>query len=174
MEDRPDFSENEKIKVFDAKSIEQLKGSNIDLPSALSRQINNFIENSRVVLYILDNQIAGWGFVQESGISDYAQYKFRIPSQTELLKNLFVIPSFRGKSIGKYINEHRIKTVSEDKIPIVFVMTENKYAIRNLKLFGFKMQVKVVDKVWFGNRHKRNITLLSNHSSAEKIESGFL
>ncbi len=174
VQERPAFSENKHIIVYDATTIEKLEKSNIELPTALDRQINNFIVKSRVILYILDDQVAGWGFVQESGISDYAQYKFRVPSQTELLKNLYVLPEFRGKSIGKYINEHRIKTVPKGKIPIVFVMTENKYAIRNLEMFGFKKQVKVVDKLWFRNKHKRNITLLSDHSSAEIIESGFL
>ena len=40
-------------------------------------------------------------------------------------------------SLGKKINEARINNIPSSCIPCVFVISDNRYAIRNSKMYGF-------------------------------------
>lgn len=161
------------VKVYSNNSINELLQSQVNIPEALKRQISNFINESTLIVYLDDLEVCGWGFVQTKGISDYARYKYYIPQKTQLLKNLYVNPVYRGRSIGKIINEQRLNCIPTSVTPTVFVMVSNKYAIRNLKMYGFEIQLKVKDTLWFNKIHKRKITIIKPGAISDLIKSGF-
>jgi ribosomal protein S18 acetylase RimI-like enzyme len=94
--------------------------------------------------------LAGFAIVQNNGIYSYSVMgKFDLRDHFGMLKNLYVFPSFRGKSIGKKLNFVRISGIEENKYPIGFVVGDNKYAIRNLELNGFEKTVKIKTYIFF-------------------------
>lgn len=166
---------NEKnLKIIDVNNLEAFFNSGIKLSKQLKRQLTSFIpQNTIAIIIIKNNQIAGWGFVQQSGISKYGGYDYELPQDVRLLKNLYVEPGFRGKSIGKYINRARIDCMPKNTIPIVFVIPSNKFAIRNLEMYEFRKQVLVKDYSWFNKYHIRSIKVLGEMGITNIITSGF-
>lgn len=141
--------------------------------SDFERQLNSFLGNGTIALAVIRNkEVAGWGFVQNKGDYKFANYYYKIPTKVWILKNLFILPKFRGQSIGKIINQARISIIDDDNIPLGFVIPFNKYAIRNLEMFGFTKHVFVKDSLWFKKNHKRKIQLLKDNNIALTIKQG--
>ena len=90
-----------------------------------------------------------------------------------MLKNLYVKPKYRGRSLGKLINEARINNIPESYIPCVFVLPENRYAIRNLKMYAFEECLKVSHITWFKTIKKTKIKKLKNNKTAQLLLNGF-
>lgn len=165
---------NEDIEVLNINNVSTFFKSGIELSKQLEQQFLSFLpQNTIAVLVLRDNRAAGWGYVQQSGVSKYGGYNYHIPSTTHLLKNLFVEPDFRGQSLGKLINQSRINSIPDEITPIVFVIPSNKYAIRNLELYGFRKQVIVKDNRWFNTYHTRSLKVLGQKEIANLIISGF-
>lgn len=120
-----------------------------------------------------DGKIAGYGFVQFTGIYRFGRTgKFMIPHSITVLKNLFVDYKYRGQGIGKQINAARIASIPENCIPIGFVIPENKYAIRNLKMYGFEEILKIKRSIWLGRWVREKIHIYCNNSLTNLIISG--
>lgn len=126
--------------------------------------------------FIEDNSIiAAWGFVDSIGKYEYGgKYLFKIPHQVHILRNLYVKPEYRGKSYGKIINEARINDIPANCTPVGFVIPENRYAIRNLKIYGFEEYLMVRHISWFNRWEKRKIKILRHGEIAELLMEGFL
>jgi hypothetical protein len=80
---------------------------------------------------------------------------------------LFVVEKYRGKSIGKSLNMKRINSIPERYTPVGFVITGNRYAIRNLKYCGFEelMIVKITTIFYKWSRLKvinKNYDIVTN------------
>lgn len=91
----------------------------------------------------VNGNLAAWGFVQNKGTYKYGTYFFDLPKDVYILKNLFVKSNYRGISLGKELNNARINDIPDGCIPCVFVLPENRYALRNLELYGFKKTLKI-------------------------------
>lgn len=166
---------NEDIEVLNINNVDAFFKSGIELSKQLEQQLLSFLpQNTIAVLVLRDNRAASWGYVQQSGVSKYGGgYNYHIPSTTHLLKNLFVEPDFRGQSIGKHINEARINCIPEKTFPIGLVIPSNKFALRNLEMYGFRKQVFVKDYLWFNTYHTRSLKVLGQKEIANLIISGF-
>lgn len=128
---------------------------------------------SRCYLIIEKKQLAAWGFVQNEGVYNFGNKTYRIPKNVEILKNLYVKPEFRGKSFGKLINRVRINSIAENKIPCVFVIPENRYAIRNLEMFGFQKLLKVSYVMWFKIIESKKLRVFINDDKFNDIIESF-
>ena len=165
---------NEDTQVLNIDNLDDYFKNGINLNKKLKQQLLSFLpQNTFAVLVLRDMNIAGWGYVQQSGMSKYGGYNYHIPIKTHLLKNLFVEPDYRGQSIGKIINQSRINNIPEEITPIVFVIRSNNFAIRNLEMYGFSKQVFVKDYLWFNKYHARSLKVLGNKDMANLIISGF-
>jgi ribosomal protein S18 acetylase RimI-like enzyme len=123
--------------------------------------IQSLNEDSYGYAAIIDNYFAGYAIVQTKGTYSFAKTgKLIIPSDMVILKNLFVDPKYRGKSIGKKLNEVRVASVPAGKILIVFVMTENRIALRNQKIIGFKEILIIKRSTWFNKWIRQRITTI--------------
>ncbi|WP_299111130.1 hypothetical protein [uncultured Winogradskyella sp.] len=160
--------------VVNANNLEQFLNGEIAFSDKMKRQLLSFIPQSTIaIVMVRDKEVAGWGFVQKANLSKYAGYDYMIPKGTHLLKNLFVEPDFRGQSIGKDINLARVNSIPDHILPTVFVVPSNKYAIRNLEMYGFSKQVYVKDYLWFNKYHKRSLRVIGENDIAKVIISGF-
>jgi hypothetical protein len=109
-------------------------------------------------------QLAAHAFVQVSGVYPFARGggRFRIPQNTAVLKNLLVLSQFRGTSIGKDLNLKRLSAIPEGVTPLAFVIPDNRYAIRNLKMFGFTEILKVKRITWLSRFTRQTTTIIKD------------
>jgi len=89
-----------------------------------------------------------------------------------VLKNLLVFPECRGRSLGKYLNQACIAAIPAGHTPIVFVMTENRIAIRNVKMFGFKEILIVTRTTWFKRWTRQTVKVLHDGDISQKLIHG--
>ena len=75
--------------------------------------------------------------------------------------------------MGKQINQARINFIPKTSYPLVFVMSENKYAIRNLKIFGF-IECAIVNNMTIFNSYKRQQIklIIKNNNIVDRIIKG--
>ena len=86
---------------------------------------------------------------------------------------MYVKPKFRGAALGNKINVARIQGVSNDIISVVFLVSENVIALRNLKSLGFIEYISIENILLFNKIYKRNINVLNSDTITEKILKGF-
>lgn len=163
-----------RIVTVDASNISEFIASNHVGPD-LSRQLAKFVEfeDCYCLVAYSGECIAGWGFVQRSGRYSYSRYTYDLPRGTYMLKNLYVMPDFRGRSIGKELNIARIKSVPDRYLAMVFVIDVNKYAIRNLEMFGFFKVIRFREYFFFSRFHFRRISVISNCPESNTIIHGW-
>ncbi len=176
------LAQTTRIKSNSNSRIEQMKLTNINswlndniISIDEHKKFNYFLNKKCNGYYITDNnKLAAWGFVDSSGKYEYGgKYFYTIPLKVHILRNLFVKPEFRGKSFGKWINEARIANIPAECIPVGFVIPENRYALRNLKMFGFEEILFVQHFCWFNKWEKRKIKIIKKGKIADILLSGF-
>jgi len=138
------------------------------------KSFSNFLKNKCISLIIKEQgELAAWGFIQTEGEYKYGKGKYIIPKGIYILKNLYVKPEYRGKSYGKKINLARVNAVPEGSYPVGFVVSKNRYAIRNLKMFGFEESLSIVQEKWLGRNIKTKIEYFDHKFLTDKIAEGF-
>lgn len=166
------FPEIKNMTIFTVDKAEK-KG---ELNKIQAQMLRKFLsEGCQGFIAYVDNNLAGYSFIQKSGIYLFSHKgRFKIPENMFLLKNLFVFPKYRGKSIGKKLNQIRISSIPKDKIPIVFVTSDNTYAIRNLKVYGFCEFIVVRVIIWFAKwSSQKVIKLYYENNLSKNINEGF-
>lgn len=139
-----------------------------------AKKFINFLASECIGYYIeINKELAAWGFVQTKGTYKYGSYFYDLPESVHMLKNLYVRSKFRGMSLGKKINEARINAIPDGCIPCVFVIPENKYALRNLKLYGFQEQLKISHTSWFNKYTYTSLELIEDTKLNEIVIKGF-
>ncbi len=121
----------------------------------------------------IENRFSGYIFIQPEGIYTFGNGgNFLIPEGMMVLKNLLVFPEFRGRSLGKYLNQACIAAIPAGHTPIIFVMTENRIAIRNVKMFGFKEMLIVTQTTWFKKWTRQTVKILHSGDISQKLMYG--
>ena len=78
-----------------------------------------------------------------------------------------------NKVVGKILNQARVNGVPNNCIPCVFVIPDNKYAIRNLKLCGFEEHLIISHTSWFKKYTYTRLNLFQDNYLNEIIIKGF-
>lgn len=171
---RPDpcgnFSE---IRDMTVEAVDSAAGRG-ELTEPQERLLKTFLaQGCRGFLAEVDDRLAGYAFVQSTGTYPFGPGgRFQIPTAMMVLKNLLVFPGFRGHSLGKKLNQARIAAVPEDQTPLVFVMTENRFAIRNLKMFGFEEMLIVTRTTWFRRWSAQRVRVLCDSDISRRLIQG--
>ncbi|MBD1423804.1 hypothetical protein [Sphingobacterium chuzhouense] len=164
---------HEDVKRFNEDDLQKWK-ANGDITSKEFTVFKKFLESNTKGYYIERNQkLAAWGFTQTNGTYTYSDYEYLLPNGVHILKNLFVKSEYRGESLGKIINQVRIAEIPLGHLAIVFVIRENRYAIRNLKMYGFEEALLVRHATWFGKWSNRKIKLIRKREVTDMIMLGF-
>lgn len=130
-------------------------------------------EGSRGFLAEVDGRFAGYAFVQPAGRYPFARTgRLEIPERMMVLKNLLVFPAFRGRSLGKGLNQVRIASIPAGWTPVAFVMTENRVAIRNLTVFGFEETLIVRRATWFRRWTRQSVAVLCSGQACDSLLAG--
>ena len=171
---RPDPHENfSEIRDMTLDAIESAAGRG-ELTEAQERSLKRFLsQGCRGFLAEVDGRLAGYAFIQSPDTYTFGSSgRLRIPTATMVLKNLLVFPDFRGQSLGKKLNQARIAAVPEGHTPVVFVMTENRFAIRNLKMFGFEEMLIVTRTTWFRRWSSQKVRVLCDCDISRRLIQG--
>jgi ribosomal protein S18 acetylase RimI-like enzyme len=163
------------IYEVDKSILEELERRN-ELTENQAIRFNKFLsENCKGFISKYNNVLSGYVFLQMGGVYTYGRSKgrYKIPDNTLIVKNLFVDPEFRGKSIARKLISTSINNLSEDLIPTTFVLVENKPALKNFKSVGFEEVLILYLITWFGKWTKIRIVKTINKSNiTDKIVFG--
>ena len=167
---QPEYTEIRKMTVQMVEKAAQ-KG---ELTQREENRLKRFLDQGCWGFLVdIDHRIAGYIFIQPEGIYPFVSSgKFLIPEGMMVLKNLLVFSEFRGRSFGKYLNQACIAAIPAGHTPIVFVMTENRIAIRNVKMFGFKEMLTVTRTTWFGRWTRQSVKVLCDCEISRKLIQG--
>lgn len=112
-----------------------------DIPKLLLKYNPSFAEECRrnlqtsiVTVYMVGNNLAGYGFVQIKG--KYLLKGLGVDlseSDFVVIKNLVVYPAFRGLGIANKIHEARLGGLSCNTKVFGFVLKDNEPAIKNIR-----------------------------------------
>jgi hypothetical protein len=123
----------------------------------------------------IDGRFAGYAFNQPAGKYPFGyKGRFQIPQGMMLLRWLFVFSEFRGHSLGKKFDQTMIAATPTDMIPITFVNTDNLYALRNNKMYGFKEILRVAVTTWFGKWSTQKFEVLCDGDISHRLMNGFV
>jgi len=107
-------------------------------------------EGSQGVCAEGDGTLMGYAWVQHGGEYRFGRAgRMTIPDGYCVAKNLLVFPAFRGRGLARKLNEARLALISGHTIPVVFIIPENRYAIRNWEQLGFERVAEVKEWRWF-------------------------
>jgi len=170
-----DFERNTYIELVDDKGLEDFIRLRVD-DTKLESQLRAFIEagDCYALVAIDGNRVAGWGYVQHSGTYTFGHSSYQLPDGVCLLKNLYVHPEFRGESVGKEINVARTTSIPHGQTAIVFVLSDNKYAMRNLEMLGYQRALEINDYLILGYFHFNQINRLGSESEFAVLSRGFI
>ncbi|EFK09723.1 conserved hypothetical protein [delta proteobacterium NaphS2] len=139
------------------------------------QRLRNFL-NQGCMGFLIEKgeQLAGYAFIQTSGTYPFGKNgQFIVPDKVAVFKNQFVFPAFRGQRLTFQLNAARSSSIPTEKVPIVFVLPENKYAIRSLKKRGFFATLKVVRSIWFKRHTKQRIYVIKENDLNQVMIGGF-
>lgn len=136
-----------------------------------ARLLGGFLdEGSRGVHAEIDGTLAGYAWVQGRGEYHFGRVgKTAIPHGYVFAKNLFVSSQFRGRKLGQKLNAARLSLVPADRVPVVFIIPDNRYAIRNWEEYGFRPVLEVRQSRRLGGRWKTRVTRLSECAKADAL-----
>ena len=142
-----------------------------DLSPAGVRLLGGFLdEGSQGVHAEIDGRLAGYAWVQDRGEYHFGRAgKMTIPPVYVFVKNLFVASQFRGRKLGQKLNAARLALIPADRVPVVFIIPDNRYAIRNWEEYGFQRVLEVRQSRWLGGRWQTRITRLSECPEADAL-----
>lgn len=163
------------LMIFDKEELENLKIKKAISIQDYEKYIRFLSDGDLGVAVLMNGSVAGTGWVRLSGSYEYGcGLSMDIPDHVVVMKNLFVNPEYRGKGIGKVLNKARLSLVAEGVMPIVFIVYDNKVAIRNWLGLGFKSALEVSVYKFFGRYLRIHSCRFSNSEAAIRIEKSLL
>jgi len=142
-----------------------------DLCPAEAQLLTCFLdEGSRGIYAAVYGRLAGYAWVQDSGEYRFGRAgRLTIPPKVSVVKNLHVFPEFRGIKLGQKLNAARLAMINPRRTPVVFIVPENRYAIRNWEKYGFQRALEVKQWRWIGGSWHMKLTRLAKLPEAEPI-----
>ena len=132
--------------------------------------LKNLEAGDRGFAYIVDNVIAGSGWIQEQGEYVFGKVgRLRILRNMAILKNLFVYPQYRGRGIAAKLNQGQLAAIPQ-KTAVVFIIPENRYAIKNWIKFGMKPYLSISMSSFLHGKWKLRSKLLDRDSDDLNIQ----
>ena len=163
------------IKPLTLERLQQVSKSGVLEKSDIDLLLSFQAEGSQGVCAVIDGELAGYAWVQSGGLYSFGRSgKLLVTSPFAVLKNLYVLPKYRGRGIGRKLNEARLAIIPADRIPVVFIIPENQIAIRNWEIFGFQRIIQVKCWRWLAGSWHMKIDRLSEHEYVESMEKALI
>jgi len=140
------------ISILSRERINKAQASG-ELNQAQAELLTGFLDADCIgVCAEIEGKLAGYAWVQLAGGYTFGGTgRIVIPQRHALLKYLFVVPAYRGMGIGQKLNAARLALIPPDFTPVVFIIPENRFAIRNWERFGFQRVLLVKRWQWGRN-----------------------
>jgi len=127
-------------------------------------------EGCRGICTEIDGKLAGYAWVQYEGEYNFGRLgRIIIPSGHVIFRNLFVFPEYRGNKLGPKLNAARLALIPAKHVPVVFIIPENRYAIRNWEKYGFERMLEITKSHWIGGRWRMQLKRLSDSLEANVL-----
>jgi len=174
----PEQQQNQQLQHSDIKIMTEEMVETAAKRGELTKQQRKLLlqflnENCRGFMAFVENSLAGYGFVQTAGIYHFGHNgRFQIPPNMMVFKNLLVFTKYRGGSIGKKINQARRDAIPKNCVPLGFIIFENRYALRNWKMFGAEEMLIVIRTTLFKKWTVQRIKVLKDCNIAHRIIEG--
>lgn len=137
-----------------------LKDARVSENTRIILERNTNLNQDVLLLYIREAKLMAYAHIQTSGVYYYGRRSsLIIPKGIHIMKNLYVIPEFRGRGIGSVLNSSRLSAVPKDVIPYGFIIAGNKIAVRNWERFGFVCVGTVQETVVITKRKKTKVII---------------
>jgi ribosomal protein S18 acetylase RimI-like enzyme len=129
-------------------------------------------EGSRGLCAEIDGHLAGYAWIQFGGRYVFGRNgKLEIPPKYAIVKNLWVSPEFRGQKNWTETQCSAAGSCSCRHTPVVFIIPENRYVIRNWERHGFQRVLEINEGRWFKGAWKMNVKHLTESPEAESLVS---
>lgn len=170
-------NEREKRK-FCVKSIKQLSEKKVkkyqecgELSREWAKLLLNFVSQGCMGLHIeINGKLAAYSWIQFKGEYEYGKSgKMAIPANYAVFKNLYVFPEFRGKKLGQKLNEAKLELIASRYTALIFIMSENRYALRNWRNLGARRICKVKRWHWFRGNWRMALYDIDNENDNKDI-----
>jgi len=136
-------------------------------------QARGLLDEGLTGLYVEENgKLAGLAWIQRGGSYRFAgTTAFRLADRHCVVRGLLVDPVFRGRGIGKRLNAARLALMPSGCVPVLFVVPENRFAIRNWVKLGFCHALNVRRTRWLRGRWSFAIRMVDGGCEAREIAS---
>ena len=158
------------IKLIARETVEKASVPGDVAPADVAVLTRCLDKGSRGICAEAEGRLAGYAWVQHSG-----EYRFgragciTICPELTILEKLLVFPEFRLRKLGRKLNAAHLAMISAGRRPAVFIIPQNRYAIRNWEEDGFQRVAQVNERRWIGGSWEMKIARLRDVPEAEPI-----
>lgn len=159
------------IREISSEQVEQY-ARNGQLETAEVAQFYAFLqEGSRGLAVEVDGVLAGYAWIQPEGGTYYYGDGGRmvIPHGYTMMKNLLVRPEYRGDGLGRILNQARLAATPVSSLPTVFIVNDNRYAIRNWEAYGFRKALSVTQQRFHNGRLRTTVKELDDFPGVAEL-----
>ena len=154
---------DETIKTFNRVRIVRAMAEG-EITEDEGSQLLEFVDTGCQGVYAdIGGRIGGYAFLQYTGTYNFGRIgRLPIPKDFVVAKNLLVYSAYRGRGLAVKLDTACLALIPTGKIPVVFIIPENRYAIRNWETCGFQRVFFVSCVCVFGRVWKVQKRLLSD------------
>jgi ribosomal protein S18 acetylase RimI-like enzyme len=108
--------------------------------------------------------------VQFAGEYRFGRFgRLAIPPSHAIVKNLLILPAYRGRKLGQKLNAARLAMIPAGTTPVGFIIPENRYAIRNWEELGFQRVLQVRQTRRVSGRARITVSWLNRGEGVEAL-----
>jgi ribosomal protein S18 acetylase RimI-like enzyme len=158
------------IKPFTQQMIRDAVESG-ELESGDAQLLAGFLdEGSRGICAEVDGRFAGYAWIQYSGEYRFGEVgRMTIPVKHVVIKNLWVLPDYRGRKLGQMLNAALLALIPPDHVAVIFIIPDNRYAIRNWERLGAVRVLFVKLSRWWSRPWKIELARLSERPETDVL-----
>lgn len=137
------------------------------------QMFRGFLQSGCRGFYVnINEKIAGYAWLQGTGVYEFGHGgKLILPNNSAVVKNVYVFRQFRGRGISRRLNAACLAAIPPGVIPTIFIIPENRYAIRSWERFA-AIPVLLVERItWFQKFSRTIVVRLSNIKPVENLIS---
>jgi N-acetylglutamate synthase-like GNAT family acetyltransferase len=159
------------VGIINQKHIEYIKRMNL-ISTEHIELFEKFISQSDYGIIVdIDSKVAGYAFIQKDGIYTFSRSRgaINISNKVMVIKNLFVFPEYRGKSIGNQLVRVCIDKIPNSVVPISFVLSENIPSLRIFRRLNFDEILKITITEYLGYWKKVKYKIIVECDTADLV-----
>jgi ribosomal protein S18 acetylase RimI-like enzyme len=161
------------VKISNQEDLNQIIEKN-KIPNDINIEKLKIMLDRSELLYLVihGGYVCGYAATQVNGLYRFGYDGEMVVSRMHaMFKNLYVSVNFRKKSFGNFLNIARVVDVTKNRVPLVFVTKDNRYAIKNWLKINFEEVATIKQKVYFSRKKINHIIFNKNIKEHPSLKS---